>query len=230
LGFEKSKKTMSGKQNISAQKSQSKPTQNRTNSIQFGNNQFFQPQASANGLTFSGGPTSFNQSKQYSQPFSPTSPLVYHQPMHPPSQPTQQRTQQQPLSQSYSVLPPPPPPIKGNQLQPQQTAPYSTYSNLVNNNYNQTKSLTAAATTTSINVNEIDESLFDDLEYNTQLDVYWDALESSEEAMLNIIPPNSNITFEPHQTFHQIPLPGTSSEGGMFSPGSANTSRPSSYR
>jgi hypothetical protein len=222
---------MSGKQNISAQKSQPKPTQNRGNSIQLGNNQFFQPQASPNGLTFSGGPTSFNQSKQYNQPFSPTSPLVYQQPMHPPSHPSQQRTQQQPPSQSYSVLPPPPP-IRGNQLQlqQQQTAPYSTYSNPVNNNYNQPKSLTATASTAPVNVNEIDESLFEDLEYNTQLDVYWDALESSEEAMLNIIPPDSNITFEPQQTFHQIALPGTGSEGGMFSPGSANTSRPSSYR
>jgi len=43
---------------------------------------------------------------------------------------------------------------------------------------------------------KINFDLFEDLDYNSQLDVYWDALEVTEESALNILPPNSeNIGF-----------------------------------
>lgn len=52
----------------------------------------------------------------------------------------------------------------------------------------------------------IDENLFEDLDYNQLLDVYWDALDAPEDAYLNITLPNTTTTNNFQQTPYQAQL------------------------
>jgi len=40
---------------------------------------------------------------------------------------------------------------------------------------------------------QIVSDIFEDFEFNPQLDVYWDALEVTEESILTILPPTQNV-------------------------------------
>ena len=82
---------------------------------------------------------------------------------------------------------------------------------------------TTTSANNSIDINKIDESLFEDLDYNPQLDVYWDALEAPAESYLNILPEDT-ISFGQKETMNDL-FTVVNSSASMQPP-----DRPASFR
>lgn len=186
---------MSQKQNVS-QKSSKAPS--RSNSIQISSNQYFQPDLALI--------NSYNGNTQMIPPPPPqTSPgnSFY---LHNPS-PTQQYLPKSNVSlqapPQISYYPPSQPPSQSV------TVPQN--------------SVTTTSANNSIDVNKIDESLFEDLDYNPQLDVYWDALEAPAESYLNILPEDT-ISFGQKETMNDL-FTVVNSSASMQPP-----DRPASFR